>query len=50
MYAAVDSLKLSPYLILYRKLVPKNETFLKNVIVNAQKKWMDDQLKYGRLG
>lgn len=40
-----DGSKLPPYLILKRKLVPKNETFPKDVVVRAQEKgWMTSDM------
>jgi hypothetical protein len=34
--------KLPPYIILKIKMIPMNEMFHKDIIVCAQKKWMDD--------
>jgi hypothetical protein len=42
-----DGYELSPHLILNRKAIPKNEMFLKDVTVHAQK-WMDDSRTNGR--
>jgi hypothetical protein len=41
LYTAADGHKLPPYIILNRKMIPKNEIFPKHVIVRAQKNgWM----------
>lgn len=42
-----DGYELSPHLILNRKAVPKNETFLKDITAHAQK-WMDVSRADGR--